>query len=51
MAKNTLHKTYKLCNLINNKFLLTLDGNTALVVVSLEDEDDTVVVAVVVVIL
>jgi len=54
MAKN------KYIMLINNKnnliisiitFLLTLDGKTALVVISLEDVDDTVVVVVVVVIL
>jgi len=51
MAENTLHKNFNYENVIINKYLLTLDGNTALVVVSLEDEDDTVVVVVVVVIL
>lgn len=51
MAENTCIKNYLLWNLINNKYLLTLDGNTTLVVVSLEDEDDTVVVVVAVVIL
>lgn len=50
MAEKILHKKLFAMEL-NNKNLLTLDGNTALVVVSLEDEDDTVVVVVAVVIL